>query len=82
MKPMGWAIRVTYTQRPFVGMQHYRLREDRLEDMGYQFDRKELYRTKKIASRIAARYAKNSAFGAEVYDVVKILQTRQEEIMA
>lgn len=37
MKTMGWAIRVTYTQRPFVGMQHYRLREDRLEDIRIKF---------------------------------------------
>ena len=53
------------------------MRENRIEPYNYQFLKSELYNTKKIANRIAAKYSKNSAFGTEVYEVVPVYEVRQ-----
>lgn len=77
MKVLGWAILVTSTEPPFEGRKLYRLRENRIESYNYQFLKSELYATKKIANRIAAKYSKNSAFDTEVYEVVPIYEVRK-----
>lgn len=77
MKVKGWAILVTSTEPPFEGRQLYRLKGSRLEYPDYMFLKSELYTTKKIANRIAAKYSKNSAFGTEVYEVVPVYEVRK-----
>ena len=77
MKVKGWAILVTSTEPPFEGRKLYRLRGNRLEYPDYVFLKSELYATKKIANRIAAKYVKNSAFGTEIYEVVPIYEVRK-----
>lgn len=77
MKVKGWAILVTSTEPPFEGRKLYRLRENRIEPYTYQFLKSELYVTKKVANRIAAKYVKNSAFGTEIYEVVPIYEVRK-----
>lgn len=76
-KVKGWAILVTITESPFEGRQLYRLRGNRLEYTDYVFLKSELYSTKKIANRIAAKYSKNSAFGTEVYEAVPVYEVRK-----
>ena len=77
MKVKGWAILVTSTEPPFEGRQLYRLKGNRLEYSDYIFLKSELYTTKKIANRIAAKYSKNSAFGTEIYEAVPIYEVKQ-----
>ena len=77
MKVKGWAILVTSTEPPFEGRKLYRLRENRIEPYTYKFLKSELYASKKVANRIAAKYVKNSAFGTEIYEVVPIYEVRK-----
>lgn len=77
MKVKGWAILVTSTEPPFQGRKLYRLRDNRIETYNYQFLKSELYATKKVANRIAAKYLKNSAFDTEIYEVVPIYEVRK-----
>lgn len=77
MKVKGWAILVTSTEPPFEGRKLYRLRENRIEPYTYKFLKSELYASKKVANRVAAKYVKNSAFGTEIYEVVPIYEVRK-----
>lgn len=77
MKVKGWAVLVTSTEPPFAGRKLYRLRGNRIEQYNYQFLKSELYATKKVANRVAAKYSKNSAFGTEVYKVVPVYEVRK-----
>ena len=79
MKTAGWAIVFTSHMPPFEGRQQYRLKGNEFRPMDYEFSKCELYATKKIANRMVAKYMKNSAFGTETYEVVKITEEQMKK---
>ena len=53
---MGWAILVTYHDKPFEGRTLFRLKGHNLVPLSYKFTKEELYKTNKAAAPIISRY--------------------------